>query len=128
VIRFALGGAATVFAGLVSSRYGAFIGGLYVCAKCEHNGAASRDEGETSPSGFACLNIAAVKRRSNIQPCADCTGVRKPSRGEASLLEIFASLAERISKRPISAQDRRRRSQRRLSRMAKGLKNPPFQH
>jgi hypothetical protein len=30
LIRFALGGAATVFAGLVSSRYGAFIGGLFL--------------------------------------------------------------------------------------------------
>jgi hypothetical protein len=30
LIRFALGGAATVFTGLVSSRYGAFIGGLFL--------------------------------------------------------------------------------------------------
>jgi hypothetical protein len=30
VIRFALGGAATVFTGLISSRYGAFIGGLFL--------------------------------------------------------------------------------------------------
>lgn len=30
VIRFALGGAATVFTGLVSSGYGAFIGGLFL--------------------------------------------------------------------------------------------------
>ena len=30
VIRFALGGAATVFTGLVSSRYGASIGGLFL--------------------------------------------------------------------------------------------------
>jgi hypothetical protein len=30
LIRFALGGAATVFAGLVSSRYGASIGGLFL--------------------------------------------------------------------------------------------------
>jgi hypothetical protein len=30
LIRFALGGAATVFAGLVSSRYGAIIGGLFL--------------------------------------------------------------------------------------------------
>jgi hypothetical protein len=30
VIRFALGGAATVFAGLISSRYGASIGGLFL--------------------------------------------------------------------------------------------------
>jgi hypothetical protein len=29
LIRFALGGAATVFAGLISSRYGASIGGLF---------------------------------------------------------------------------------------------------
>ena len=39
IIRFVLGGAATVFAGLVSSRYGASIGGLFLalpaifCAK-----------------------------------------------------------------------------------------------
>jgi hypothetical protein len=30
LIRFALGGAATVFTGLVASRYGAFIGGLFL--------------------------------------------------------------------------------------------------
>lgn len=30
LIRFALGGAATVFAGLASSRYGAFVGGLFL--------------------------------------------------------------------------------------------------
>jgi hypothetical protein len=30
MIRFALGGAATVFTGLISSRYGAFIGGLFL--------------------------------------------------------------------------------------------------
>jgi hypothetical protein len=30
LIRFALGGAVTVFTGLVSSRYGAFIGGLFL--------------------------------------------------------------------------------------------------
>src|SRR5206468_9820251 len=30
LIRFALGGAATVFTGLVSSRYGAFVGGLFL--------------------------------------------------------------------------------------------------
>jgi hypothetical protein len=30
VIRFALGGAATVLTGLISSRYGAFIGGLFL--------------------------------------------------------------------------------------------------
>jgi hypothetical protein len=30
LIRFALGGAATVFTGLISSRYGAFIGGLFL--------------------------------------------------------------------------------------------------
>ena len=30
LIRFVLGGAATVFTGLVSSRYGAFIGGLFL--------------------------------------------------------------------------------------------------
>jgi uncharacterized protein DUF3147 len=30
VIRFALGGAATVFTGLVSSRYGASVGGLFL--------------------------------------------------------------------------------------------------
>jgi F0F1-type ATP synthase assembly protein I len=30
LIRFALGGAATVFTGLVSSHYGAFIGGLFL--------------------------------------------------------------------------------------------------
>jgi hypothetical protein len=51
LIRFALGGAATVFTGLVSSRYGAFIGGLFlalpaiVCASAtlieKHESAAS---------------------------------------------------------------------------------------
>jgi hypothetical protein len=30
VVRFALGGAATVFTGLVSSRYGAAVGGLFL--------------------------------------------------------------------------------------------------
>jgi hypothetical protein len=30
LIRFALGGAATVFTGLVSSRYGAFVGGVFL--------------------------------------------------------------------------------------------------
>jgi hypothetical protein len=30
LIRFALGGAATVFAGIISSRYGAYIGGLFL--------------------------------------------------------------------------------------------------
>jgi len=30
IIRFALGGAATVFAGLISSRYGASVGGLFL--------------------------------------------------------------------------------------------------
>jgi hypothetical protein len=30
LIRFALGGAATVFTGLISSRYGAFVGGLFL--------------------------------------------------------------------------------------------------
>jgi hypothetical protein len=30
LVRFALGGAATIFTGLVSSRYGAFVGGLFL--------------------------------------------------------------------------------------------------
>jgi hypothetical protein len=31
LIRFVLGGAATVFTGLISSRYGAVIGGVFSC-------------------------------------------------------------------------------------------------
>jgi hypothetical protein len=34
LVRFALGGAATVFTGLVSSRYGASIGGLFSRPSC----------------------------------------------------------------------------------------------
>ncbi|MBR0845187.1 DUF3147 family protein [Bradyrhizobium liaoningense] len=92
VIRFALGGAATVFTGLVSSRYGAFIGGLFLalpaifCASAtlieKHEIRRKREAG------------VAGERRGQMAAAVDSAGAALGALGMLAFAAIFSLMAE----------------------------------
>ena len=90
VIRFALGGAATVFTGLVSSRYGASVGGLFLalpaifCASAtmieKHEIRRKREAGFTG------------ERRGKMAAAVDAAGAALGSLGMLAFATVFWSL------------------------------------
>jgi hypothetical protein len=92
LIRFALGGAATVFTGLVSSRYGAFIGGLFLalpaifCATAtlieKHEIRRKREGGLVG------------ERRGQMAAAVDSAGAALGAIGMLTFAIVFSSTAE----------------------------------
>src|SRR6185312_13044708 len=93
VIRFALGGAATVFTGIISSRYGASVGGLFLalpaifCASAtlieKHE---NRRKRETGLSGV---------RRGQEAAALDAAGAALGALGMLAFAGVFLCLVER---------------------------------
>ena len=93
VIRFALGGAATVFTGLISSRYGASIGGLFLALPAIFCASATliekreiRRKREAGLSG---------KRRGQMAAALDSAGAALGSGGMCAFAAVFWLLVER---------------------------------
>jgi len=92
LIRFALGGAATIFTGLVSSRYGAFIGGLFLalpaifCASAtlieKHEIRRKRESG------------LAGERRGQMAAAVDSAGAALGAIGMLAFAIVFSLTAE----------------------------------
>src|SRR5206468_11756521 len=92
LIRFALGGAATVFTGLVSSRYGASIGGLFLglpaifCASAtlieKHEIRRKREAG------------LAGERRGQMAAAVDAAGAALGTIGMLAFAIVFSLMAE----------------------------------
>jgi hypothetical protein len=92
LIRFALGGAATVFTGLVSSHYGAFIGGLFLalpaifCASAtlieKHEIRRTREAGLTGG------------RRGQLAAAVDSAGAALGAIGMLAFAIVFSLTAE----------------------------------
>jgi Protein of unknown function (DUF3147) len=93
VIRFALGGAATVFTGLISSRYGASIGGLFLALPAIFCASATliekheiRRKREAGLSG---------ERRGQMAAALDSAGAALGSVGMFAFAVVFWLLVER---------------------------------
>jgi hypothetical protein len=92
LIRFALGGAATVFTGLISSRYGAFIGGLFLALPAIFCASATliekheiRRKREAGHSG---------ERRGQMAAAVDSAGAALGAIGMLAFAIVFSLTAE----------------------------------
>jgi hypothetical protein len=92
LIRFALGGAATVFTGLVSSRYGAFIGGLFLALPAIFCASATliekheiRRKREAGLSG---------ERRGQMAAAVDSAGAALGATGMLAFAIVFSLMVE----------------------------------
>jgi hypothetical protein len=92
LIRFALGGAATVFTGLVSSRYGAFVGGIFLALPAIFCASATliekheiRRKREAGLSGERCGQMAAA---------VDSAGAALGAIGMLAFAAVFCLTAE----------------------------------
>jgi Protein of unknown function (DUF3147) len=93
MIRFVLGGAATVFAGLVSSRYGASIGGLFLALPAIFCASATLiEKHEIRRKREAEL---AGERRGQEAAALDAAGATLGALGLLVFAAIFSSLVER---------------------------------
>ena len=93
VIRFALGGAATVFTGIISSRYGASVGGLFLALPAIFCASATliekheiRRKRETGLSGV---------RRGQEAAALDAAGAALGALGMLAFAGVFLCLVER---------------------------------
>jgi hypothetical protein len=90
LIRFALGGAATVFTGLISSRYGASIGGLFLALPAIFCASATLIEKHEIrrklEAGFA------GKRRGKMAAALDAAGAALGALGLLAFAIVFSSL------------------------------------
>ncbi|MDH2349539.1 DUF3147 family protein [Bradyrhizobium sp. SSUT112] len=92
VIRFALGGAATVFTGLVSSRYGAFIGGLFLALPAIFCASATLiEKHEIRRKREAGL---AGERRGQMAAAVDSAGAALGALGMLAFAAIFSLMAD----------------------------------
>jgi hypothetical protein len=92
VIRFALGGAATVFTGLVSSRYGAFIGGLFLALPAIFCATATLiEKHEIRRKRAAGL---AGERRGQMAAAVDSAGAALGAIGMLAFAIVFSLTAE----------------------------------
>jgi Protein of unknown function (DUF3147) len=92
VIRFALGGAATVFTGLVSSRYGASIGGLFLALPAIFCASATLiEKHEIRRKREAALT---GKRRGREAAALDAVGAVLGAFGLLAFAVTFSSLVE----------------------------------
>jgi hypothetical protein len=92
LIRFALGGAATVFTGLISSRHGAFIGGLFLALPAIFCASATliekheiRRKREAGLSG---------ERRGQMAAAVDSAGAALGAIGMLAFAVVFSSTVE----------------------------------
>ena len=92
LIRFALGGAATVFTGLVSSRYGASIGGLFLALPAIFCASATLIEKHEirrkRKAGFA------GERRGQEAAALDAAGAALGALGMLGFAIVFSSMVE----------------------------------
>jgi hypothetical protein len=92
LIRFALGGAATVFTGLVSSRYGAFIGGLFLALPAIFCASATLiEKHEIRRKREAGL---AGERRGQMAAAVDAAGAALGALGMLAFAIVFSLTAE----------------------------------
>jgi hypothetical protein len=92
VIRFALGGAATVFTGLISSRYGASIGGLFLALPAIFCASATLiEKHEIRRKGEAALT---GERRGREAAALDAAGAALGALGLLAFAVTFSSLVE----------------------------------
>jgi hypothetical protein len=92
LIRFALGGAATVFTGLVSSRYGAFIGGLFLALPAIFCASATLiEKHEIRRKREAGL---AGERRGQMAAAVDSAGAALGAIGMLAFAIVFSLTAE----------------------------------
>ncbi|UQR60282.1 DUF3147 family protein [Bradyrhizobium sp. C-145] len=92
LIRFALGGAATVFAGLVSSRYGASIGGLFLALPAIFCASATLiEKHEIRRKREAGL---AGERRGQMAAAVDSAGAALGALGMLAFAMVFSLTAE----------------------------------
>jgi F0F1-type ATP synthase assembly protein I len=92
LIRFALGGAATVFTGLVSSRYGAFIGGLFLALPAIFCASATLiEKHEIRRKREACL---AGERRGEMAAAVDSAGAALGAIGMLAFAIVFSLMVE----------------------------------
>jgi hypothetical protein len=92
VIRFVLGGAATVFTGLVSSRYGASIGGLFLALPAIFCASATLiEKHEIRRKREAAL---AGERRGQEAAALDATGAVLGALGLLAFAVVFSALVE----------------------------------
>jgi hypothetical protein len=93
LIRFALGGAATAFTGLVSSRYGAAVGGLFLALPAIFCASATMIEKHEirrkREAGFA------GERRGKMAAAVDAAGAALGSLGMLAFATVFWSLVTR---------------------------------
>ncbi|UWU75484.1 DUF3147 family protein [Bradyrhizobium huanghuaihaiense] len=92
LIRFALGGAVTVFAGLVSSRYGATIGGLFLALPAIFCASATLiEKHEIRRKREAGL---AGRRRGQMAAAVDSAGAALGALGMLAFAMVFSLMAE----------------------------------
>jgi len=92
MIRFALGGAATVFTGLASSRYGASVGGLFLALPAIFCASATLiEKHEIRRKREAAL---AGERRGQEAAALDAAGAALGALGLLAFAAIFSSLVE----------------------------------
>jgi hypothetical protein len=93
VVRFALGGAATVFTGLISSRYGASIGGLFLALPAIFCASATLiEKHEMRRMREAGLE---GKRRGQQAAALDAAGAALGALGMLAFAGVFSLLVER---------------------------------
>jgi hypothetical protein len=92
VIRFLLGGAATAFAGLISSRYGASVGGLFLALPAIF--CASATLIETHEIRRKCESGLPGKRRGQEAAALDAAGAALGSVGLLSFAVVFSLLVK----------------------------------
>jgi hypothetical protein len=93
MVRFALGGAATVFTGLISSRYGATIGGLFLALPAIFCASATLiEKHEIRRKREAGLD---GRRRGEEAAALDAAGAALGALGMLAFAIVFASMVER---------------------------------
>jgi hypothetical protein len=92
LIRFALGGAATVFTGFISSRYGASVGGLFLALPAIFCASATLiEKHEIRRKREAALD---GRRRGEKAAALDAAGAALGSLGMLAFAIVFASMVE----------------------------------
>jgi Protein of unknown function (DUF3147) len=93
VIRFALGGAATIFTGLISSRYGASVGGLFLALPAIFCASATLIEKHEirrkREAGFV------GRRRGKMAAALDAAGAALGALGMLAFAAVFSVLVQR---------------------------------
>jgi hypothetical protein len=93
LVRFALGGAATVFTGLISSRYGASIGGLFLALPAIFCASATLiEEHEIRRKRKAGLD---GRRRGEGAAALDAAGAALGALGMLAFAIVFSSIVEK---------------------------------